>query len=133
MKTDASRLCSTCIPALNSTASPAIADGALIAILRMDTPPGSAREKSSAARAAFWKGGSAKRLMQGGLFALLWKDGSGVRMHLGLIASSCEDLAESAKRERSTLELKAQFFDPGVNFTFLEAGTRQYWSGNDPC
>lgn len=93
----------------------------MIVGLRMDTPPGSARGPNAGTRATFWKGSSGKRLMQGGLFALLWKKRNGVQVHLGLIASSCDDLAESARHNRESLVLKTQFFDPTANFAFLEA------------
>ncbi|KLO14620.1 P-loop containing nucleoside triphosphate hydrolase protein [Schizopora paradoxa] len=89
--------------------------------LRMDAPPGTARGRTAGARAAFWKAGSGKKLMQGGLIAVLWKKGNGVQVHLGLVASSADDLAESARRDRETLVLKTQFFDPAANFAFLEA------------
>ncbi|OJA18637.1 hypothetical protein AZE42_01786, partial [Rhizopogon vesiculosus] len=38
----------------------------------IDTPPGRARSNNAAMRASFWEGTSGKRLIQGGLIALIW-------------------------------------------------------------
>ncbi|KAG6369977.1 hypothetical protein JVT61DRAFT_12613 [Boletus reticuloceps] len=45
--------------------------------LTTGTPPGRARSAQADARVAFWKGMSGKRLVQGGLVALVWKTNTG--------------------------------------------------------
>ncbi|KAJ7045696.1 hypothetical protein C8F04DRAFT_1065834 [Mycena alexandri] len=66
--------------------------------LSVDAPPGRARQSQSKARVAFWEGASGKRLIQGGLVALVWQRGNKVEVHLGIVASSLNDLKESAKQ-----------------------------------
>ena len=84
----------------------------------LDTPPGSARSSKPNVRVAYWRNG--KRLMQGGLVALLWKRGEHIDVHLGILCSSSEKLADSAKASEDKLLVRVQFFDAGANFKILE-------------
>ena len=90
----------------------------LVVELQVDTPPGSARSKTASVRASYWAHG--KRLMQGGLIALLWKSDERVDVHLGTLCSSNEKLAEAAKTSEDKLRVRVQFFDAMVNFKVLE-------------
>ncbi|KAL5513488.1 hypothetical protein ACEPAH_3887 [Sanghuangporus vaninii] len=84
----------------------------------LDAPPGSARSDKTGVRAAYWANG--KRLMQGGLVALLWRCGDHIDVHLGILCSSSDKLAESAKTSNNKLLVRVQFFDAIVNFKVLE-------------
>lgn len=82
-----------------------------------DAPPGRARSNR---RADFWKGMSGKRLMQGGLVALIWKRGNDVTVHLGTLASSLNDLIESTRRDADRLAVRIAFFDPALEIRVLQ-------------
>ncbi|KAH8119264.1 P-loop containing nucleoside triphosphate hydrolase protein [Phellopilus nigrolimitatus] len=92
----------------------------IVVDLRFDTPPGSARLESPNARAAYWKGRSGKRLMQGGLIALVWPRGHRLGVFLGSIASSNTELVESAKHNSASIVVRVQFYEPSINVRILE-------------
>ncbi|KAI5123686.1 hypothetical protein M0805_001714 [Coniferiporia weirii] len=92
----------------------------LVVGLRLDTPPGSARSKKASEREAYWSNSSGKRLMQGGLVALMSRQRERVEVHLAIIASSNEKLAEAAKKDKEKLLFRVRFFDASVNFKVLE-------------
>ncbi|EIN11698.1 P-loop containing nucleoside triphosphate hydrolase protein [Punctularia strigosozonata HHB-11173 SS5] len=85
--------------------------------LSFDAPPGRARLPQAKARAAFWDSG--KRLMQGGLIALIWKSGRNVAVHLGIVSSSLQDITESARRSADRILTSVVFFDPSVELRML--------------
>ena len=85
-----------------------------------DTPPGRARSAQPRARAMFWEGMSGKRLMQGGLVALVWKTGHNVSVHLGVLASSVREVTESAKRDADRVSVRVAFFDSAVELRILQ-------------
>ena len=93
--------------------------GGLVVKLSFDSPPGRARSISSRARTMFWEGLSGKRMMQGGLVALIWKSGQNVDVHLGILASSVQDLIDSAKASQNRLFVRVAFFDPAVELRIL--------------
>ncbi|KAG5648635.1 hypothetical protein DXG03_003246 [Asterophora parasitica] len=84
-----------------------------------DAPPGRARSPQSNARKAFWEGMSGKRMMQGGLVALVWKRGAQVDVHLGVLASSVKDITESVNASRDRVSARVVFFDPDVELRIL--------------
>jgi hypothetical protein len=88
--------------------------------ITFDSPPGRARAPESRARAAFWEGMSGKRLMQGGLVALVWKTQAEVAVHLGILTSSTRDICDSAKRDRDRVTARVAFFDPQVELRILQ-------------
>lgn len=88
--------------------------------LSVDAPPGRARSSQPKARAAFWEANSSKRLLQGGLIALVWQRGSVTDVYLGTIASSARDHAESARGGAGRITLKVVFFDPEVELRILQ-------------
>jgi len=87
--------------------------------LSLDSPPGRARSTDPKARAKFWEGLSGKRMMQGGLIALVWKRGPNVDVHLGTQASSVRDLVDSAKANQDRISVRVVFFDPAVELRIL--------------
>ncbi|KAJ6594163.1 hypothetical protein B0H19DRAFT_1094164 [Mycena capillaripes] len=89
--------------------------------LTIDAPPGRARQAQSRARVAFWDGMSGKRLIQGGLVGLVWQTGTRVDVHLGIIASSLNELKESAGRGNgdARVSVRVVFFDPAVEIRIL--------------
>ncbi|KIK93721.1 hypothetical protein PAXRUDRAFT_828683 [Paxillus rubicundulus Ve08.2h10] len=91
----------------------------LSASLSVQTPPGRASSPQVNARVAFWKGMSSKRLAQGGLIALVWATGHDVSVHLGVVASSLEDLTEYVRQDRSRVKIRIVFFDSKVELRIL--------------
>ncbi|KAJ7072084.1 hypothetical protein C8F01DRAFT_1044463 [Mycena amicta] len=91
--------------------------------ISFDTPPGRARQSSAKSRVAFWEGVSGKRLIQGGLVALLWQSGADIHVYLATVASNQKELGESAGRgggdERVAIRLA--FFSPDVELRVLNA------------
>ncbi|KAJ7091139.1 hypothetical protein C8R44DRAFT_817142 [Mycena epipterygia] len=87
--------------------------------LTVDAPPGRARQAQSRSRAAFWEGTSGKRLIQGGLVALVWQSGNVVDVHLGILASSLKDLVDSARKSDARVSVRVVFFDPEVEVRIL--------------
>ncbi|KAI0369710.1 P-loop containing nucleoside triphosphate hydrolase protein [Pilatotrama ljubarskyi] len=89
--------------------------------IAIDTPPGRARAGQAKTRVQFWEGMSSKRLMQGGLVALVWQRTNGeTEVHLGTVASSLKDLTESAKQNADRLEIRISFFSPEVELRILQ-------------
>ncbi|KAG6920270.1 hypothetical protein DXG01_005039 [Tephrocybe rancida] len=84
-----------------------------------DTPPGRARAAQSKARQSFWEGMSGKRMMQGGLIALVWMRGNEVDVHLGILASSVKEITESVKAEKDRVAARVVFFDPDIELRIL--------------
>jgi hypothetical protein len=90
--------------------------------LSMDTPPGRARSTQLKTRTSFWESVAGKRLMQGGLIALVWKSGNEIDVNLGIIASSLRDLTQSVRGDNNKrLDVRVVFFDPSVELRILEA------------
>ncbi|KAH9895168.1 P-loop containing nucleoside triphosphate hydrolase protein [Cubamyces lactineus] len=87
----------------------------------IDVPPGRARATQAKARAHFWESMSSKRLMQGGLIALVWERlDDTTEIHLGTIASSLKDLTDSAKQSADRLDIRIAFFSPEVELRILQ-------------
>ncbi|KAG9085801.1 hypothetical protein FRC07_013296, partial [Ceratobasidium sp. 392] len=75
--------------------------------IEFDAPPGKARTKQAAARAGYWEQVAKKRLMQGGLVALIWKDSlDRLDIYVGTVASSPKDLVESARKSEDRVSLR---------------------------
>ncbi|KAI0332312.1 P-loop containing nucleoside triphosphate hydrolase protein [Cubamyces sp. BRFM 1775] len=93
----------------------------LSASITIDAPPGRARATQAKARGQFWESMSSKRLMQGGLIALVWQRSDGTtEVHLGTIASSLKDLTDSAKQNADRLTIRVSFFSPEVELRILQ-------------
>ena len=95
--------------------------GGISVNISFDTPPGQARQPSGRARAAFWESLGGKRIMQGGLIALIWSRNTArdIDVHLGTIASSAKETAESAKQWEDRVSSRIIFFDPEVEVRIL--------------
>ncbi|KNZ77104.1 NFX1-type zinc finger-containing protein 1 [Termitomyces sp. J132] len=87
--------------------------------LSFDTPPGRARSSQPRARQTFWEGMSGKRMMQGGLIALVWKHGDQVDVHLGTLASSVKEVTESVQANKDRVSARVVFFDPEIELRIL--------------
>ncbi|EJF65241.1 P-loop containing nucleoside triphosphate hydrolase protein [Dichomitus squalens LYAD-421 SS1] len=88
--------------------------------ISIDAPPGRARASQAGSRAHFWESMSSKRLMQGGLVALIWQRGETIEVHLGTVASSLKDLTESAKQSADRVGIRLSFFSPEVELRILQ-------------
>lgn len=88
--------------------------------LSLDTPPGRARAPDIKRRTIFWEGMSGKRLLSGGLVALIWKGDSETEVHLGLISSSLRDHVASARDSADRISIRVAFFDPKVELRILQ-------------
>lgn len=90
--------------------------------IQFDAPPGKARHQQPAVRAAYWEQVSKKRLMQGGLVALVWLDFSGVLdIYIGTVASSPRDLVESSRKSEDRVSLRVSFFDTAAELRIVRA------------
>lgn len=87
--------------------------------ITVDAPPGRARSMQSSARVAFWKGMSGKRLMQGGLVALVWQKNGEASVHLGVVASSLMDLTSHVQTDGTRIKIRIAFFDSEVELRIL--------------
>ncbi|GJE94480.1 P-loop containing nucleoside triphosphate hydrolase protein [Phanerochaete sordida] len=88
--------------------------------LVVDTPPGRARAPDANRRASFWEGMSGKRLISGGLVALVWQRPTGLDVHLGTISSSVHDHVTSAKQSASRLAVRVSLFDADIQLRILQ-------------
>ncbi|KAG8957495.1 hypothetical protein FRC03_010078 [Tulasnella sp. 419] len=86
-----------------------------------DTPAGRAREGGSAQRAQYWESVGKRRLMQGGLVALLWIEGDEIKVYLGVVTSKMEDLIKSSRDSPIKLRLGVSFFDLEVDARIVQA------------
>ncbi|KAJ7647110.1 hypothetical protein FB45DRAFT_821739 [Roridomyces roridus] len=107
----------------NVAFSPLVPDRRGLSVgLTIDTPPGHrARHPQPRERIEFWRGVSGKRLIQGGLVALVWKTERGVDIHLGIISSGLKDLTESAGKGHGAtrVDIRVVFFDSAVELRIL--------------
>ncbi|CAE7233886.1 unnamed protein product [Rhizoctonia solani] len=96
--------------------------------IQFDTPPGKARSKQAATREAYWEQVSKKRLMQGGLVALVWQGISGeLDIYIGTVASHPGALKESARKSEDRVSLRVSFFDTAAELRIIRAlQTRGY-------
>ena len=92
----------------------------LASTLVFDTPPGAARNTSAAQRATFWERMGSKRLMPGGLVALVWRTPRSTSIYLGIVASPAKDLVASARASAKELTIRVAFFNPAVEVRILE-------------
>ncbi|KAF8598648.1 hypothetical protein BDV93DRAFT_593819 [Ceratobasidium sp. AG-I] len=87
-----------------------------------DAPPGQARHENPATRAAYWEQVAKKRLMNGGLVALIWKGQAGaLDVYIGTIASSPRDLVELAKKNKTRLSIRVSFIEPSAELRIVRA------------
>jgi hypothetical protein len=87
--------------------------------LSISAPP-AARQKDAKSRIAFWERAAGKRLMQGGLVALVWKDRDATAIYLATVSSSGKDIASSAKFSEDRVSVRLVFFDPEAELRILQ-------------
>ncbi|CAE6473590.1 unnamed protein product [Rhizoctonia solani] len=98
--------------------------------VEFDAPPGKARDKQIQSRVEYWEQVSKKRLMLGGLVALVWKDPVGtVDIYVGTVASTPRDLAEAAKKSKDRIAMRVSFFDAAAELRIVEALQNRQNSG----
>jgi hypothetical protein len=85
--------------------------------VQLDAPPGSGRDQSGKKRADFWE--HSKRLQHGSLVALILISPGRPRVFLGTIASMAADIAESAKADAKTIQIRVSFFDTEIELMGL--------------
>jgi hypothetical protein len=86
----------------------------------MDAPPGEARNANSRQRTAYWETASKKRLMQGGLVALLLKDkAKPLEIFTGIVSSSSTELKESAQSNANRIGIRVSFFDAEIELRIV--------------
>jgi len=103
----------------------------LASTLVFNTPPGAARNATASQRVAFWERMGSKRLMPGGLVALVWRTPRSTSIYLGIIASPGKDLVASARASASVLTIRISFFDPTIEVRILEWYQRRDANLND--
>lgn len=98
--------------------------------MSFNTPQGRARSGQANARKGFWESG--KRLMQGGLIALIWKTGGQAAVtYLGIVSSSIRDLTESARKGPDRVEIRITFFQPEAELRILQVLKAKHRDDND--
>ncbi|KAH8998227.1 hypothetical protein EDB86DRAFT_2828512 [Lactarius hatsudake] len=85
--------------------------------LILDPPPGAARDQIAKRRAEYWE--HSKRLQQGSLVALALISPGRFQVFLGTIVSNGTDIAEFAKANANTIQLRISFFDAEIELMAL--------------
>ncbi|KAH9066139.1 hypothetical protein EDB87DRAFT_1678878 [Lactarius vividus] len=83
----------------------------------LDTPPGAPRDQNGRKRAEYWE--HSKRLQQGSLVALALVSPGRFQVFLGTTISNGVDIAESAKANEETIQLRISFFDAEIELMAL--------------
>ncbi|CAE6412262.1 unnamed protein product [Rhizoctonia solani] len=88
--------------------------------VEFDAPPGDAQSEIVETRVAYWERIATKRLTQGALVALIWKDQNGkIDTYIGTITSSSFDLVATARHSSDRISIKVSFFDPAAELRVL--------------
>ncbi|CAE6460674.1 unnamed protein product [Rhizoctonia solani] len=99
--------------------------------IQFDAPPGKARSKQAATREAYWEQVSKKRLMQGGLVALIWQGISGeLDIYIGTVASHPGALKESSRKSDDRVSLRVSFFDTAAELRIIRALQTRGYNGS---
>ena len=85
--------------------------------LRLDAPPGVARDRSSRKRTEYWE--QSKRLQHENLVALILISPNQSHVYLGTVVSTGRDIGISAKQDAETIHLRVSFFDAEVEMMAL--------------
>lgn len=85
--------------------------------LRIDAPPGMARDGSVQKRTEYWK--HSRRLSSGGLVALIVSEHGNHQVFLGTILSNGEEIGESAKANANRIVVRVSFFDAEIELKAL--------------
>ncbi|KAH8976901.1 hypothetical protein EDB92DRAFT_1938185 [Lactarius akahatsu] len=85
--------------------------------LTLDSPPGAPRGQNGTKRAEYWE--NSKRLQQGSLVALALISPGRFQVFLGTTVSGGADIAEFAKTNEETIQLRVSFFDAEIELMAL--------------
>src|SRR6266404_3876179 len=85
--------------------------------LLLDAPAGPSRDKSGKKRAEYWE--NCKRLQSGSLVALCLVSPGSFQVFLGTTVSGGKDIAESAKADADTIQIRLSFFDAEIELMAL--------------
>ncbi|KAK0475781.1 hypothetical protein IW261DRAFT_1552397 [Armillaria novae-zelandiae] len=78
-----------------------------------------ARHSDPKIRKEFWERAGSRRLSAGSLVALIVAHSRRLRIYVGSVSSSTEDIAESSKVNENRIEVRVKFFDPDVELGAL--------------
>lgn len=79
--------------------------------ISLNGPSPRARRADASKRVQYWENAGRRRLVQGGLVALLWESSGSTRIYLGIVSSGLRELIESAKKLEGRVEIDIAFFD----------------------
>ncbi|KAH9014346.1 hypothetical protein EDB85DRAFT_875353 [Lactarius pseudohatsudake] len=85
--------------------------------LTLDSPPGAPRGQNGKKRTEYWE--NSKRLQQGSLVALALISPGRFQVFLGTTVSGGADIAEFAKTNEETIQLRVSFFDAEIELMAL--------------
>ncbi|KAK0199718.1 hypothetical protein DFS33DRAFT_1398406 [Desarmillaria ectypa] len=88
--------------------------------LVVDTPPSDrARHSDPKIRKEFWEHAGSRRLSAGSLVVLVVAHLRHLRIYVGSVSSSTDNIIESSKVHESRIEVRVKFFDPDVELGAL--------------
>ncbi|KAG8922700.1 hypothetical protein FRC01_013709, partial [Tulasnella sp. 417] len=79
--------------------------------ISLNGPSPRARRAEASKRVQYWENAGRRRLVQGGLIALLWESSGNTRVYLGVVSSGLKELLDSAKKLEGRVEIDIAFFD----------------------
>ncbi|KAI5895259.1 uncharacterized protein SCHCODRAFT_01088480 [Schizophyllum commune H4-8] len=98
--------------------SPAKAERQKLTVgLRVDAPPGAARDEHPQKRFEYWE--HSRRLSSGNLIALVLSSNDENRIFLGTLQSNGEEIGESARANAGRIEVRVSFFDAEIELYAL--------------
>ncbi|KAK0443129.1 uncharacterized protein EV420DRAFT_1067387 [Desarmillaria tabescens] len=88
--------------------------------LVIDAPPSDrARHSDPKVRKEFWERAGSRRLRAGSLIVLVIAHSGRLKIYVGSVSSSTDDIIESSKVHESRIEVRVKFFDPDVELGAL--------------
>ncbi|KAK0443327.1 uncharacterized protein EV420DRAFT_1484981 [Desarmillaria tabescens] len=88
--------------------------------LVVDAPPSDrARNSDPKIRKDFWEHAGSRRLSAGSLVVLVVAHSGRLKIYVGSVSSSTDDIIESSKVHESRIEIRVKFFDPDVELGAL--------------
>jgi hypothetical protein len=87
--------------------------------LTLRCPPGPGRGSDTKKRLDYWKNAGSKRLTSGSLVTLVLVSRGSSKAYLANLASSADDIAESAADSTECIQVNVIFFDPEVEMDAL--------------
>ncbi|KAK0451445.1 uncharacterized protein EV420DRAFT_1621833 [Desarmillaria tabescens] len=88
--------------------------------LVVDAPPSDrARHSDPKVRKDFWEHAGSRRLSAGSLVVLVVAHSGRLKIYVGSVSSSTDDIIESSKVHESRIEVRIKFFDPDVELGAL--------------